>query len=160
MTFIVFIGLASQKEKRKPVEAQSEIGNLRRLQLKLQFVSDKGDEFGIGGFSLSIGNCVPKEPLQSIQIATIPGYLNCVSDCPLHSGRGSLECFRHLGVQYLGDGVDGVPDGPPEGFRKGPVWQAFCRELIAFFVPTNSPALLGGFTLKKAGVFDYDEFRF
>ena len=33
------------KEKsRKPVAAQSEIGNLGRLQLKLQFVSDQGDE--------------------------------------------------------------------------------------------------------------------
>jgi len=31
-------------ESRKAVAAQSEIGNLRRLQLKLQFVSDQGDE--------------------------------------------------------------------------------------------------------------------
>jgi hypothetical protein len=30
----------------------------------------------------------------------------------------------------------------------------------AIIVPTNSPALIGGFTLKKAGVFDYDDFRF
>jgi hypothetical protein len=40
----VFIGLTSQKEKRKPVAAQSEIGNLTGLQLKLQFVCDKGDK--------------------------------------------------------------------------------------------------------------------
>ena len=31
-------------KSRKPVAAQSKIGNLGRLQLKLQFVSDKGDE--------------------------------------------------------------------------------------------------------------------
>ena len=31
-------------KSRKPVAAQSEISNLRRLQLKLQFVSDQGDE--------------------------------------------------------------------------------------------------------------------
>ena len=43
------------KEKsRKTVAAQSEIGNLRRLQLKLQFVSDKGDEFRVRGFSFGI----------------------------------------------------------------------------------------------------------
>ena len=60
---MVFIGSASQKEKRKPVAAQSEIGNLGRLQLKLQFVSDKGDEFGIGGFSLGIADGVAEESL-------------------------------------------------------------------------------------------------
>ena len=46
MTFIVFIGLASQKEKRKPVAAQSEIGTLAGLELEGQFVCDEGDEFG------------------------------------------------------------------------------------------------------------------
>ena len=55
----MFIGLASQKEKRKPVAAQSEIGNLRRLQLKLQFVSDKGDEFRIRGFDIHSALCYP-----------------------------------------------------------------------------------------------------
>ena len=37
-------------KSRKPVAAQSEISNLAGLQLKLQFVSDKGDKFGIRGF--------------------------------------------------------------------------------------------------------------
>ena len=32
----------------------SEIGNLGRLQLKLELVSNKGDKFGIRGFSLGI----------------------------------------------------------------------------------------------------------
>ena len=31
-------------KSQKTVAAQSEIGNLRRLQLKLQFISDKGDK--------------------------------------------------------------------------------------------------------------------
>ena len=35
-----------------------------------------------------------------------------MSDSTLHSGRGGLEGFRHLGVQDLGDGI-GVPYGPP-----------------------------------------------
>ena len=53
-------------KSRKTIAAQSEIGNFGRLQLKLQFVSDKGNKLRIGGFSLGIGNCVPKEPLQGI----------------------------------------------------------------------------------------------
>ena len=43
---------------RFDVAAQSEIGNLRRFQLKLQFVSDKGNEFGIRGFSLGIADSI------------------------------------------------------------------------------------------------------
>ena len=42
-----------KRKSRKIVAPQSEIGNLRRLQLKLQFVCDKGDEFRIRGFSLT-----------------------------------------------------------------------------------------------------------
>ena len=108
----MFIGLASQKEKRKPVAAQSEIGNLAGLELQGQFVSDKGDEFRIRGFSLSVRNRVPKEPLKGIQVASVPGYFDGMPDGSLHSGRSGLECFCHLGVQYLGDGI-GVPYGPP-----------------------------------------------
>ena len=39
-------------KSRKTVAPQSEIGNLAGLQLKLQFVSDKGDEFRFRGFPL------------------------------------------------------------------------------------------------------------
>ena len=51
---------------RKPVAALSEIGNLGRLQLKLQFVSDKGDELGICGLSLGIADCIAEKSLQGI----------------------------------------------------------------------------------------------
>ena len=43
-----------------------------------------------------------------------------MSDGPLHSGRGGLECFCHLGVEHLGDGIDdihivnGDDDGLPQ----------------------------------------------
>ena len=114
----MFIGLASQKEKRKPVAAQSEIGNLGRLQLKLQFVSDKGDKFRIRGFSLGIADSIAEKSLERVQITTIPGNLNSVPDGPLHSAGCGLECFRHLGVQYLGDGVDGVPTAHQRGFQE------------------------------------------
>ena len=42
-------------KSRKPVAAQSEIGNLGRLQLKLQFVSDQGDKFGSQEIAICIG---------------------------------------------------------------------------------------------------------
>ena len=93
----------------------SEIRNLRRLQLKLQFVSNKGNKFGIRGFSLGIADSIPEKSLQSIQITSVPGNLNGVSDCPFHTGRRGLECFCHLGVQYLGDGIHGLVS-PLEGF--------------------------------------------
>jgi len=53
-------------KSRKPVAAQSEIGNLGRLQLKLQFVSDKGDELRICGFSLGVADGIAEESLQGI----------------------------------------------------------------------------------------------
>ena len=79
-----------------------------------QFVSDKGDEFGIRGFSLGIADGIAEESLERVQIPSVPGHLNGVPDSPLHTAGGGLECFCHLGVQYLGDGV-GVPYGPPGG---------------------------------------------
>ena len=90
---------------RKPVAAQSEIGNLGRLQLKLELVCDKGDELTVRGFSLGIADGIAEKSLERIQIAPIPGDLDGVPDGPLHSGRGGLECFCHLGIQYLGDGI-------------------------------------------------------
>ena len=100
------------------IQVQSEIGYFGRLQLKLELVSDQGDEFRIRGFSLGIADSVAEKSLEGIQITTIPSYLNGVSDCPFHSGRGGLEGLCHLGVEHLGDGI-GVPYGPPEGLRTG-----------------------------------------
>ena len=89
------------------------IANLGGLKLQLELVSDKGDEFRIRGFSFGIADGIAEESLQRVQIASVPGYFDGMPDSTLHSGRRGLECFCHLGVQYLGDGVDGVPDGPP-----------------------------------------------
>ena len=101
----------------RPIQWKSKIGNLVRLQLKLQFVRDKGDEFGIRGFSLGIADGIAEKSLECIQIAPVPGNFDGMPDGPLHSGRGGLECFRHLGVQYLGDGV-GVLSARLGGFQK------------------------------------------
>ena len=113
------------KEKsRKPVAAQSEIGYLAGLELEGQFVCDKGDELRIRGFSLGITDGIPKKSLQSVQITSVPGDLNSMSDSPLHTAGGGLEGFRHLGVQYLGDGVGvlsarlgALPDAAGEPYK-------------------------------------------
>ena len=125
-------------KSRKPVVPQSEIGNLVRLQLKLQFVCDKGDKFRIRGFSLGIADGIPKEALEGIQIASVPCYLNGMADGSFHPARCGLECFRHLGVEHLGDGIR-VPDGPRRGF-----WtRSFVRCFIAFSVAHFTIGSLG-----------------
>ena len=73
--------------------------------MKLQLIRDKSDKFGIGRFSLGVADGIAKESLQGVQIAPVPGDFDGVADGPLHSGRGGLEGFCHLGVQYLGDGI-------------------------------------------------------
>ena len=90
----------------------SEIGNLRRLQLKLQFVSDQGDELTISGFSLGIADGIAEETLEGIQIAPVPGYFDGMADGTFHPAGGGLECLGHLRIQYLCNSV-GVPYGPP-----------------------------------------------
>jgi hypothetical protein len=57
----------------------SEIGNLAGLQLKLQFVSNQGNKFGIRGFSLGIADSIAEKSLQSIKVTTIPCNLNGMS---------------------------------------------------------------------------------
>ena len=76
----------------------SEISYLLTLELKLELVSDQGDELGVGGFAFGVGNGVAKESLQSIQVATVPGYFNSMADGPLHPGGRGLECLGHLGI--------------------------------------------------------------
>ena len=106
--------------------------------MKLQFVSNKGDEFRIRGFSLGIADRIPKEPLQGIQIPSVPGDFDGVADGSFHPAGGGLEGFRHLGVQDLGDGIR-VPDGPRMGF-----WtRSFVRCFIAFSVAHFTIGSLG-----------------
>ena len=88
---------------------QLEIRHFRRFQLKLQLISDKGNKFGIRRFSFGIADGIAEKSLQRIQIPSVPGHFDGMADGPFHPAGGGLECFRHLGVEYLGDGVDGVP---------------------------------------------------
>ena len=108
-----------KRKSPKCLELQSEIGNLRRLQLKLQFISDKCNKFRIRGFSFGIADRIAEKSLECIQITSVPGHFDGMADGPLHSAGGGLECFRHLGVQYLGDGIR-VPDGPRRGYQEQP----------------------------------------
>ena len=87
---------------------QSEIGNLRRFQLKLQFVCNKRNKFRVRGFSLGIADGIAEKSLQRIQVASVPGHFNCVTDSTLDSAGGGLECFCYLRIQYFGDGIDDV----------------------------------------------------
>ena len=89
-----------------------EICHFAGLQLKLQFVRNQGNKFGIRGFSLGIADSIAKKSLQSVQIASVPGDFDSMADGTLHSAGGGLECLGDLRIQYLGDGV-GVPYGPP-----------------------------------------------
>ena len=83
----------------------SELRGLGAFQLKLELVCDKRDELRICGFSLGIGHGIAKEPLQSIQIAPVPGYFDGVADGTFDARRRGAECLGNLGVQYLRNGV-------------------------------------------------------
>ena len=91
-----------------------EIYGLSAVQRKLEFASNQRDKFRIRGFSLGIADGIAEKSLQCIQVASVPGDFNGMSDCPLHTAGCGLECFRHLGVQNFRDGI-GVPYGPPGG---------------------------------------------
>ena len=84
---------------------QSVLRRVRALELELQLVCDQGDELRIGGLALGVGHGVAEEALQGVQIPPIPCHLDGMADGALDSRRRGLECFRHLGVQYLRDGV-------------------------------------------------------
>ena len=94
-------------ESRK-IQRNLEICHFAGLQLKLQFVSDKGDKFRIRGFSLGIADGIAEKSLQSVQIASVPCHFDGMADSTFHSGWGGLEGLCHLGVENLGDGIDDV----------------------------------------------------
>ena len=103
---------------RKPVVPQSEIGNLAGLQLKLKLICNKRNKFRIRGLAFRVADGVAKKSLQGIQITSVPGHLDGMADGTFHTAGGGLECFCHLGVENLGDGIDHVHvvDGNDDGF--------------------------------------------
>ena len=107
LSFIHWLACPSAKSP-KTLATPLELGRLGALELKLQFISNEGNELRIGGLSLGIADGVAEEPLQGVQITPIPGYLDGVADGPLYPGWGGAEGFGHLGVEHLGDGIDHV----------------------------------------------------
>ena len=92
-------------ECSESVRFPSEICYFAGLQLKLQFVSNQGNKLRIRGLTLGIADGIAEKSLQSIQITSVPGHFDGMADGTLHSGRRGLECFGHLRIQYLGDGI-------------------------------------------------------
>ena len=86
------------------------IAHAGAAHLQLQFVGDKGDELRIGGLALGVGNRVAEEALEGIQISSVPCYFNSMANGSFHSAGCGLECFRHLRIEHLGDGIN-LPDG-------------------------------------------------
>ena len=63
-----------------------------------------------------------------------------MADGSFHSAGGGLECFCHLGVQYLGDGV-GVPYGPPGGVLGTATKQEVFQSNLLLSLLVNAPML-------------------
>ena len=84
----------------------------------MKLICDEGYKLRICGFSLGIADGIAEKSLQSIKITSVLGNLDGVADGSFHTAGGSLECFRHLGVEDLGDGIDHihVVDGDDDGF--------------------------------------------
>ena len=94
------------------------------LELQLQAVGDEGDEFGICRFALGVADGVAEEALEVVQVAPVPGHFDGMPNGALDSRGRGLECFRHLGVQYLGDGVSlacGQQEGVAGAIQKGKI---------------------------------------
>ena len=79
------------------------------FQLQLELIRDESNKLGVRGFALGIADGIPKESLQGIQVSPIPSHFDGMADGSFHSAGSGLEGLCHLGIQYLGDGIDGVP---------------------------------------------------
>ena len=91
-----------------------EIRNLAGFQLQLKLICNKRYKFRIRRLSLGIADGIAEKSLECVQVSSVPGHFDGMADGTLHSGRGGLEGFCHLGVQYLGDGIHGLVS-PLEG---------------------------------------------
>ena len=98
----------------------SELCNFCAFQLQLELIGNESNKLRICGFSLCITDRVTEKSLQRIQIASVPGHFDGVTDGSFHPAGRGLEGLCHLRVEYLGDGVDhihithGDDDGLPQ----------------------------------------------
>ena len=77
----------------------SKIPHFGALELKLELVRNQGDELRIGGLALGVADGVAEEPLEGIQIPSVPGYLDGMTDGTFYPGRCGLEGLGNLGVE-------------------------------------------------------------
>lgn len=66
-------------------------------------ISQGREELAVGRFTLLGADGEPKEFLDGIQIAPIPGQLNSVPDSSFHPAGVGIECLGNSRVQLLGD---------------------------------------------------------
>ena len=92
--FMAFLTIISKA--RKPVAPQSELCRLGGFELKLELVRNQGDELRIRGFSFGIADRVAEQSLQSVQIASVPGYFDGVTDGLLHPVGHGQKCLDDL----------------------------------------------------------------
>ena len=95
-----------------------------RRQVHGKLVRQEGNEFAIGRLFGGEGHGAAEGLVQGIHSAPVPGYFDGMADGALYPAGGGLECFRHLGVQYLGDGVGvlsarlgALPDAAGEPYK-------------------------------------------
>ena len=86
----------------------------RALELQLELVRDQGNKFRVGGLALGVGYRIAKEFLQGVQVTPVPGNFDGVTDGTLYSAGRGAEVLGHLGVEHLGDGINGLVS-PLEG---------------------------------------------
>ena len=138
--FMAFLTIISKA--RKPLAPQSEIAYLGTLELQLELVRNQGDELTIGGLALGVGHGVAEEPLEGVQITTIPSNLNGVANGPFYPAGCGAEVLGYLGVEHLGDGVR-VPGGPRRGYQEPSKRERDRQRLIVFFIALFATASQG-----------------
>ena len=77
----------------------SKIPHFGALELKLELVRNQGDELRIGGLALGVADGVAEEPLEGIQIPSVPGYPDGMTAGTFYPGRCGLEGLGNLGVE-------------------------------------------------------------
>ena len=129
-------------QSRSVLLFKSEIGHLRRFQLKRKLVSDKRNKFGIRRFSLGIADGIAEEALEGIQVTSVPGYFDGMADGSFHTAGCGLEGLGYLGVEHLGDGI-GVLTARLVSLWMRLIWKGFCEGLKALFVAQFTTDSLG-----------------
>ena len=90
------------------------------LELQLDFIGEKCDEFGVCWFAAGVRNRVAEELAERFLISTLPRELNGVPDGALDPGGGRMELPRDLRIEHLRDSPHHVliVDGHHDGFAQ------------------------------------------